>query len=523
MRPRTLLVLLALVLGLGAFIRFYERSQPSSEERARRAKHVLDFKKDQVTRLRIDAGGAQVLLERRRPPAPAGGAGKKAGQSAAAGGPGAGGQAAEWRLLRPVAAPADASAIDRLLDDLNNLEQSRVLDTVVPADAGLDKPRATIAVTSQGEGGKAVEKVVKVGAAVPTGGSLILAVSGQPGAFVVGDSILAELSKKPEEWRDRQLFHGERDSIERIAVDLRSQGGQGAQGGGARLLLARRGDRFWIESPFADRADRDQVEKLLSDLTGLTAERFLDQPPPPPAKLAEYGLQPPRAVVEVVLAGRAQPLRIELGSSRPATAPASPSPATPGSPPPAPETTGTLTYARLGGEICETRSPLAETIARPAAAWRSPTLAGLEVHQIESAVVRDAKGALSLSRSGTDWKRGKEAISYLPVSELLFAVTEAKADKILDPAEARPLAPSLATPLLTFELKGGLAGNDTLTLYPVLAGNPQGLQGVPARAASRAALLLLPASKLKEIQEKVDALRAAKPLPPEKPAQGKAK
>ena len=34
MRPRTLLILLVLVLGLGAFIWFYERELPSSEERA---------------------------------------------------------------------------------------------------------------------------------------------------------------------------------------------------------------------------------------------------------------------------------------------------------------------------------------------------------------------------------------------------------------------------------------------------------------------------------------------------------
>ena len=41
MRPRTLLVLLALVVGIGAFVYFYERELPSSDERAERAKRVL--------------------------------------------------------------------------------------------------------------------------------------------------------------------------------------------------------------------------------------------------------------------------------------------------------------------------------------------------------------------------------------------------------------------------------------------------------------------------------------------------
>jgi len=56
-RPRTLLVLLIVVVALGAFIRFYERDLPSSEERAKQAKKVLDFKKDQVTRVRLLVNG----------------------------------------------------------------------------------------------------------------------------------------------------------------------------------------------------------------------------------------------------------------------------------------------------------------------------------------------------------------------------------------------------------------------------------------------------------------------------------
>jgi Domain of unknown function (DUF4340) len=499
-RPRTLLVLAIVVVALGAFIRFYERDLPSSDERAKQAKKVLDFKKDQVTRVRLlvsgvngvagvrgAASGTAVVLEKLQPPVPAKPAATKLPEALANPGPQALG---EWRLAQPISAPADAAAVDRLLDSLANLEKSRTLDRVVPADVGLDKPRAVVALTFAGKPG---ETVVEVGAAVPTGGQTIVAIAGRPQAYVVGDSLMSDVNKKPGDWRDRQMFHGDRDAVERLAWTV---------GGGPRVVLARRGDRFWLESPIVDRADRDQVEKLLSDLVGLSAESFVDAPPSsPPA--------PPHAVLEAVVAGQPQPFRVELGASHPAAASA---PAQPGAPP---EAAGTLTSARVGGSSFETRSPLAETLARPPAEWRSPLLSGLEVHQVDAVVVRDAQGALQLTRSGTDWKRGAATISYLPVSDLLFSVTEAKADRLLTPAEAGALGAGAGQPAATFELKGGQAGTETITLYPPLAG---ATHGVPARVGGRDTVLLLPEPKLKEIRDRVDAVRAAKPLPPEKPA-----
>jgi hypothetical protein len=506
-RPRTLLVLLVVVVALGAFIRFYERDLPSSDERAQRAKKVLDFKKDQVTRVRLTFGGAggtggtTVVLERLPPPRPAKPAAVKLPEALAA--PNAADTATpgDWRIALPLTAPADPAAVDRLLDSLANLEKARTLDQVAPTEVGLDKPRAVVALTLSGQRG---ETVLDVGAAVPTGGQAIVAIAGKPQAYVVSDSLLTEVQKQPGDWRDRQMFHGGRDAVERLAWTI---------GGGPRVVLARRGDRFWLESPLADRADRDQVEKLLSDLAGLTAETFVASPP--------AWSSPPSAVLEVVLAGQPQPFRLELGASHPATPAPPESTSLPGAPP---EAAGSLTLARVGGTVFETRSPLAETLARPPADWRSPQLSGLEVHQVDSAVVRDGKGAFSLTRAGTDWKRGPQTISYLPVSDLLFAVAEAKADRLLTPAEAGALgsgasggsgAAGAGKPVVSFELKGGGSYGETITLYPPLAG---AVKGVPARVSGRDTVLLLPEAKLKDIRDRLDAVRAAKPLPPEKPA-----
>ncbi len=101
MRPRTLLVLLIVVAALAAFIRFYERDLPSSEERVKRAKKVLDFKKDQVTRIRLVAGGV-------------GGAGGAAGGGAGGAG-GAGGTTVVLERLPPAKAKPAAAKLPAAL------------------------------------------------------------------------------------------------------------------------------------------------------------------------------------------------------------------------------------------------------------------------------------------------------------------------------------------------------------------------------------------------------------------------
>src|SRR6202040_893544 len=120
-----------------------------------------------------------------------------------------------------------------------------------------------------------------------------------------------------------------------------------------------------------------------------SAESFAQAPPPssptPPPP-------PQNSVLDALVPGPSHPFRVQPRGSHPAPAPV---PAQPGEPPEAP---GTLTSARVGATAFETRSPLAETLARLPAEWRSPLLSGLEVHQVDAVVVRDAQGAMQLTR-----------------------------------------------------------------------------------------------------------------------------
>lgn len=466
MKPRTLLVLLVLVLGLGSYIWFYDREQPSSEERAELEKKAIPLKKDEVTAVSIQSDAGTVRLERAGVPAP-----KKndEGDDLIAE------PAAEWWIVEPLKARADASLVDGLLAALAALDTVRKLDDVNPKEVGLDRPRATVKVKT-GDG----EKVLKIGAEIPTSGTTIAALDGTKGAVVISDSILNDLRRNPGDWRDRQIYRGDRDHVQRITLTA----------GGQKVVLAKQGDSFRIESPVKDRADRDRIDDLFAELSGLTAERFVDDGAP---------IQP-QTVVEVI-SDEAPSFRIELGSEIATT--------------PAPEAAeaedpamAAKTYeARSGGQQFEVRTRLAEATARPAAEWRATSLSSLETFEVETATVQDAQGTVSLNRAEPDWKRGKDTISYLPVSDLLYSLVGAKADRLLTPGEAVAvgITPN-GKPVMTITLGTKSKGQETLKLFAPVAA------GTPATASDRDLILLLPPGTLGEIQGKLAEVRKAKPV-----------
>lgn len=488
MRPRTLAILFAVVLGFGAFIWLYERKLPSSEERAVREKRVLaGVEKKDVLGLAIEGAGPRVRFER-----VAAGAGKdkdlkdtkdlRDEDKKEDGEPAYG-----WKLVEPLAARADAAAVNALVEGVLALEKTRTLETVDRKATGLERPEWKVRLkTADGE------KVLELGAPVPPGGERIAALAGEKEAYVVNDQLVNDLKKAPGDWRDRKLLPGDREQISRLALTA----------GGHAVVLAKQGGKLRLASPVADAAQRDKVDDLLFGLASLSADRFVDQPPPP----AELGLTPPQAVVEATFPGQ-PPTRIEIGREIPGAAPPPPPMSTDGAePPPPPEKSY---YLRVGSQVYQGKaSSLLAAANRPPAEWQSLALSGFEVHEVESAAVKTPKGKVELTRSDTDWKRGGTLISYMPVSDLLFALNGAKADRLATPEEAKALGARLDQPVFEVTLKGK-SGEEVLSFYPGLQG---AATAVPARVQGRSAVLLLPPKAYAEISEKWTAVEKAEPL-----------
>jgi hypothetical protein len=469
MKPRTLLILLLLVAGLGSFIAFFERKMPSSEERAAQAKKVFSFGPGDVRSLSIERSGPPLAFERIEKPKET--KPDKAGETSDEAEPPAPESVTaadwSWRIVHPIAARADAASVGRLVDSLAGLERSGTIDSVDPKATGLDRPEAKIRLkTPEGV------TVLEIGAKVPVGGERIVRIQGRTEAYSVPDAFWNDLLREPGAWRDKQIFAGDREAIERITI--RPSGAPAA----SEVVLARHADGFWLERPIADRADRDLTEALLSDLTGLAADRFVE----PPAVPAEMGLEPPKGTIEVAVKGQGKPFQLDLGGSVGAAA----------------EGEAPATYARAGGQLFTTKSRVGEALMRGAEDWRSHAVSSIEVYQVDSLHVQDDQGSFDVKRAGSDWQRGKETISYTPVSDLLYAISELRAEKVID-----GLPTSFGKSTLTLTLAGADGRKEILHFYPDNVARPEG----------RLVSLLLPVGKLAEIQAKVADVRKEKPVP----------
>ncbi len=454
MRPRTLALLFFVVAGLLAFIWFYERELPSSDERVELARRVLRLEPEEVEAVVLARGDSTVRLERL-----AARSEDAAGEAADAGAiEEDADEDAGWWLRQPLEAQADRWAVKALVDRLTGLEKDRTLEAADAEALGLAEPRGRITLeTANGP----VELLV--GSPVPASSTMILAVADEDEAYVVADTLWSDLEKPGGDWRSRDLGPESREAIQRIAIT-----------GGGGVTLSRRGESFWVEAPYVDRADKDLTSDLLAGLTGLRVESFVDQAAPPPELDA--------GALEVVLEDREEALRIEIGGPAGAE--------------------GDLRLARVGGQLVELRTRLAEAVERPAEEWRSRSWASMQVHQIDRLEARDAAGETVFTRDGGEWLRDGARVAYEPVSELLYALTGIEAEA------TTAAAPPAVEPLLTLVLAGDEEERrETLRLYSV---NEAGVS--PARVEGREVTLLLDDGAVSDLELKLgEAREAAEP------------
>lgn len=464
MRPRTLLVLAIVVGALLALIYFAEDKVASTDERAAAAKRLVDAQPDEVVALAIEWQGSRVRFERSAAAAARDGAQEETTSAS----PVPGAATRPWQIVEPFAKRADDAAVERLLAALTGLEVVRDLDGAERGDVGLEPPRGVVTWKTPTSEGR-----LEIGGAVPATHNVVVAASGRPSPAVTADTLLADLARPAGEWRGREVVSVPRERIERVTISGPSLG--------APAVLARTGDTLQLESPIADRLDRDLADRLLADLGALRMESFLD---PPYSAEVEKALAAPAGTIDVAISGESEPLRIEVGG----------------------ETSTGRRVWRAGNQAFESASALAAVVARPATEWRSRNWTRFENWRIEKARVEAAGGAFELVRSGGEWFRDGSKIPFTAASDFLAAVTTVKADRILE-GVAPPTSP--APPRLTVTLSDADGNEEMLTL--AAGADPAGAE-VPARTGGRDVTLLLPRSVVDELERKIAAVRAAAPV-----------
>ena len=452
MRGRPVLILLILVVGLVAFIELYEHDLPSSEERAALEKLVLDAEASEITVIDMVWGEEHVRLEREL--AEVDGQEKEADLTRFA-----------WRLVEPLSAQADSDLVASLIESLTTLEKNRTLQGTAPEDVGLIPPRLVVTLTA---GSREFE--MRVGSDVPAGSSMIVTAGSDGEIVVVDNSFWVDMTRVPGGWRSREVLGFAPESIGRIALERAGQ----------RLVLARQGPDFWLESPLVDLADAEKVRSLLAVLASMRVVSFADELP---KSIIGPFLQSPVGLLEITGSEDAEVLRLEWGSEVEGPAPQH--------------------YARADDQVFSTDADLQQYFDTPIPEWRSLDLTSMESFQIDALrVVQPGQDTMRLGRDGANWTRDEDEISFTSVSDLLYAVTGARADAVLIEAKQDLLKGSRSELLLELTLQGG-DREQSVSFHSLDE------EGARAVVDNREVVLLLGKDEFTEILAKVDQIRAA--------------
>jgi len=280
MRFRTTLVLFALTAGLVVFIKFYETKRPNTEEANRRAQNVVNFERDKIDGVVIQNGEERIEMKR---------ADKK------------------WRLESPVKDLADGSTVDSLLFDLEDWKKDATIsgkeieaDKSRMAEYGVAKAKLRLKL----QGTDAPPEIL-FGNNAALEGKTYVRLENSKDVFLAAQSIKNQISKKPEEFRDRKLTDIIATQVTRLS--LKTAAGE--------MELQKQGDHWQIVKPLRARADDEKVNDFIAQITTSRIAQFVADDA---GDLHPYGLTEPRGTVTIFTdndksAGRTDSARGEQG------------------------------------------------------------------------------------------------------------------------------------------------------------------------------------------------------------------
>ena len=215
-----------------------------------------------------------------------------------------------WRLAEPVAAPADSSVVELVLD---TVARARVLDRVTArqraarnlslSDFGFAPVRASVLLERPGSQPARIE----FGADTPGGDGVFARLDGSPDLLAVERAALDALPSSADDLRDRILFVPPGRAVSALSVRDRTRG---------EIRLAAGAAGAWtIETPYVCAAAPSAVEPLLQTLASSVAERFV-----PAREAVDAGLAPDETerVLSIRLEGETRDRDFAFGKPDPA-------------------------------------------------------------------------------------------------------------------------------------------------------------------------------------------------------------
>ncbi len=211
-----------------------------------------------------------------------------------------------WRLITPLAYPAQELKIGKLLQSLASLRPATQISVDelrtrprAKEDYGFDPPQASI-VIREGD----LRTDILVGALTAPGDQLFVQRVGDETLYVVDAELLHHIPRSANDWRDTGFVQVDIQTVNRLTVTN--------QGKVFALQRASNGAPWRLTVPMPARANDQKIQQALQSLLGLSVQEFVSDNPGD--ELESFGLQPAR--LEIGLwNGTNRLARLQFGSS----------------------------------------------------------------------------------------------------------------------------------------------------------------------------------------------------------------
>ena len=276
MNTKTTLILLALVVALGAWIKFYESKQPNTEEARRRAGNVLNFERENLEAIVIRNGEDRIELRRSND---------------------------KWRLEAPIKDQADRMLVDGLISNLESWEKDQTIPAKeIEADKSrldeydLAKPKLRLKLE-----GKEMPPEILFGRDAALEGKMYVRFENSKDAFLTRQTVKNDITKKAEEFRDRKLTETTSGQVTRVV--LKTPAGE--------MEMQKQGDAWEIMKPLRARGHMQKINDLIAHVTSARIQQFVADDR---GDLQPYGLAEARGAITIFTADDTEGQKLQIGA-----------------------------------------------------------------------------------------------------------------------------------------------------------------------------------------------------------------
>ena len=263
MKTKTTLLLLVAVVALGVFIK-YESKGPGTDEARQQARNMVNFEREKLDGIVIQNGDDKIELRR---------------------------QDQKWRIETPFKDQADSGAIENLIADLEGWQK---FDTIPAPEMEKDKGRLDEFGLSKAKLrlkllGKDMPPEIVFGGDAAFEGKMYVRFEDTSAVFLAGQTVRTDISKKPEDFRDKKLTDLTTAQVTRVL--LKTAAGE--------MELEKKADHWEIVKPLRARGDDQKIGDLLAQITTASIQQFVAEDR---GDLHPYGLAEPRGSITLFTA-----------------------------------------------------------------------------------------------------------------------------------------------------------------------------------------------------------------------------